>query len=83
MVMNIFGQTMFACPIYQNYGKMIRFITNQRQTDFLPASLELRSSPDIFVFPNSSKNAPVSEPLVYQGKSILLFLSHAALEIDR
>ncbi len=23
MVMNMFGQTIFACPIYQNYGKMI------------------------------------------------------------
>lgn len=23
MVMNMFGQTLFACPIYQNYGKLI------------------------------------------------------------
>jgi 3-hydroxyisobutyrate dehydrogenase-like beta-hydroxyacid dehydrogenase len=36
MLMNMFGQTFFACPIYQNYGKMI---ADRR---FSPVGFEMR-----------------------------------------
>jgi 3-hydroxyisobutyrate dehydrogenase-like beta-hydroxyacid dehydrogenase len=57
-VMNMFGQTLFACPIYQNYGKMIA------EKRYTPVGFYMNLAlKDLTLFLEAGQQAPMALPI--------------------